>query len=78
MVTVFTPTYNRANTLPVLFKSLQCQTCNDFEWLIVDDGSNDSTEIIVNEWIKSKQSFSIRYYKVSNGGKCALLIMAQN
>ena len=43
MVTIFTPTYNRANKLPVLYKSLMNQTCEDFEWVIVDDGSTDDT-----------------------------------
>lgn len=69
MVTVFTPTYNRAKTLPQLYKSLQCQTCKDFEWLIVDDGSDDDTSLIVKAWIENERSFPIRYYKVSNGGK---------
>lgn len=69
MVTVFTPTYNRAHLLPRLFKSLQSQTCFDFEWLIVDDGSTDNTEVVVQTWIESEQRFPIRYYKVDNGGK---------
>lgn len=69
MVTVFTPTYNRAHTLPRLFKTLQNQTCKDFEWLIVDDGSNDHTESLVKECMNNEHSFPIRYYKVKNGGK---------
>lgn len=69
MVTVFTPTYNRAHMLPNLYKSLQSQTCKNFEWLIVDDGSEDNTEAMVENWIKSRNLFPIRYYKVQNGGK---------
>ena len=41
LITVFTPTYNRADLLPRLYESLQEQTTNNFEWLIVDDGSTD-------------------------------------
>jgi len=48
--TVFTPTYNRANTLSRVYESLKAQTFRDFEWLIVDDGSTDSTRDIVREW----------------------------
>ena len=69
MVTVFTPTYNRKHILPQLYKSLQNQTCKLVEWLIVDDGSIDGTEEMVNNWINTEDQFPIRYYKVRNGGK---------
>ena len=69
MVTVFTPTYNRAHLLPTLYKSLCCQDCKDFEWLVVDDGSIDNTEALVKLWAESEHSFPIRYKKVQNGGK---------
>lgn len=42
-LTVFTPAYNRAHTLPRTYESLQKQSCKDFVWLIVDDGSKDQT-----------------------------------
>lgn len=68
MITVFTPTYNRAYILPELYKSLQAQTNKDFEWLVVDDGSTDDTEALFEEWIK-EPSFPVRYIKQGNGGK---------
>lgn len=67
-ITVFTPTYNRGYILPKLYESLKKQTCNDFEWLIVDDGSTDETENVVRPWL-SEESFPIRYIKQTNGGK---------
>ena len=69
MVTVFTPTYNRAHLLTNLYESLQNQTCKDFEWLIVDDGSKDNTELIINTLLRNEHTFPIRYYKIPNGGK---------
>lgn len=69
MITVFTPTYNRAYILPQLYRSLQQQTCYNFEWLIVDDGSQDNTENVVKEWQREANSFPIIYVKQSNGGK---------
>ncbi|WP_436862363.1 glycosyltransferase family 2 protein [Staphylococcus caeli] len=66
-LTIFTPTYNRAHTLPRLFESLLNQTNYDFEWLIVDDGSTDNTEQLVKTFVTEK--FSIRYIKQNNGGK---------
>lgn len=68
IVTIFTPTYNRAHLLPNLYKSLCMQTSLNFEWLIVDDGSSDNTEVIVKLWIVEKK-IRIRYYKKENGGK---------
>lgn len=69
-LTIFTPTYNRSYILPVLYKSLLDQTTNDFVWLIVDDGSTDDTEQLVNIWLEQHSScFEIFYYKQSSKGK---------
>ena len=46
--TIFTPTYNRGSLLKILYRSLEQQTCKTFEWLIVDDGSVDDTQDIIN------------------------------
>ncbi len=67
MITIFTPTYNRADKLLRVYSSLLAQSKNDFEWLIVDDGSVDMTESVVEKFDKTK--FDIRYYKQKNGGK---------
>lgn len=67
-LTVFTSTYNRADTLERTYKSLKRQTVKDFEWLIVDDGSTDSTREIVADWIKEKNDFPIRYIWKKNEG----------
>lgn len=69
-ITVFTPTYNRAYILSNLYESLTRQTYKNFEWLIVDDGSTDDTESLVNGWIENESGFTINYVKQSNGGKC--------
>lgn len=68
MITIFTPTYNRGNLLNRIYESLKAQTVQDFEWLIVDDGSSDNTEEIVNSWI-CEQAINIRYIRKKNGGK---------
>lgn len=68
-ITVFTPTYNRAYIIEKLYRSLQKQTYIDFEWLVIDDGSNDNTEELFKSWVLEKNVFSIRYYKFENGGK---------
>lgn len=66
--TVFTPVYNRRKTIHRVFESLMTQTYRNFEWLIVDDGSDDNVKEIIDEY-KKKADFNIRYYYKSNGGK---------
>ena len=68
-VTVFTPTYNRAHTLTRLYLSLKNQTCFDFEWLIVDDGSTDNTSQLVDEFCEEDNPFIIRHFRQDNSGK---------
>ena len=68
MLTVFTPAYNRAHLLPCLYDSLLNQTCKNFIWLIVDDGSTDGTEELIRSWQGKDNGFEIRYIYKENGG----------
>lgn len=68
LLTVFTPAYNRAHTLPRTYRSLCRQDCKDFVWLIVDDGSTDNTAELVKEWQGRDNGFEIRYVYKENGG----------
>ena len=68
LFTVFTPTFNRAATLPRVYESLKEQTFGDFEWLIVDDGSTDQTSNLVADWV-NERSLDIRYVAQKNAGK---------
>jgi len=67
-VTVFTPAYNRAHTLPRTYASLRAQSSKDFIWLIVDDGSTDGTAELVEKWRGEDIGFEIRYIYKENGG----------
>lgn len=71
-VTVITPTYNRENTLWKLYTSLIHQSCQDFEWLVIDDGSTDNTGQIIEEMIK-QNNIPIKYIYKQNGGKHSAL-----
>jgi glycosyltransferase involved in cell wall biosynthesis len=66
-LTVFTPTYNRAYCLHNCYESLKRQTCKDFIWLIIDDGSTDHTEELVQTWIK-ENVIPIKYKWQKNQG----------
>ncbi|MCQ9328909.1 glycosyltransferase family 2 protein [Pelistega suis] len=69
-ITVMTPTYNRAHTLPRVYESLLAQHFRDFEWLIVDDGSTDDTRALVEGW-QAEAKLTIRYLWQTNQHKKA-------
>jgi glycosyltransferase involved in cell wall biosynthesis len=66
--TVFTPTYNRAHLIGRVYDSLCAQDFSSFEWLVIDDGSEDETDTLVKKW-KSEAAFPIRYLRRENRGK---------
>ncbi|GAB1482749.1 glycosyltransferase family 2 protein [Treponema sp.] len=67
-LTIFTPTFNRKDTLINLYHSLSNQTRKDFEWYIIDDGSTDNTSDIVKYFIEQK-IIKIKYLYKENEGK---------
>lgn len=69
LITVFTPTYNRGYIIENLYKSLKTQISNNFEWLVIDDGSTDNTEELFEKWNREDNKFNIRYVKTDNNGK---------
>ena len=67
LITIVTPTYNRADKLPNLYNSLCNQTKKDFIWLIIDDGSTDDSKKVISTF--SDNEFPIKYIFKDNGGK---------
>lgn len=67
-ITIFTPTYNRFALLQRLYESINCISYENFEWLVVDDGSTDETESFFRT-ILNNTHFPITYIKQNNGGK---------
>ena len=67
-LTVFTPAFNRAYTLPRTYESMKQQHNTDFIWLVVDDGSTDNTAALVKQWQREENGFEIRYIYKENGG----------
>lgn len=68
MITIFTPTYNRGYIIEKLYLSLCNQTSNEFEWLVVDDGSTDNTRELIERFITDNK-INVRYIYKENGGK---------
>lgn len=68
MLTIFTPTYNRAKEIVRLYESLKLQTNKNFEWVVIDDGSSDNTEAIMQQFI-GEGLITINFSKQQNSGK---------
>lgn len=69
-ITIFTPTYNRKHTLERLYKSLCAQQSKDFIWLVIDDGSTDGTDSLIENF-KKEGLLQIQYVYKHNEGLCS-------
>lgn len=67
-ITIVTPTYNRAHTLPRVYESLKKQSFKDFKWIIMDDGSTDNTKDIIQQF-QAENLFPIEYFYNENAKK---------
>lgn len=65
-LSVFTSTLNRAYIINNLYESLCKQTNQNFEWIIVNDGSTDETEKLVCKWLQEKKIANLIYIPVHN------------
>lgn len=72
--TICIPTYNREGLLGRAIESILNQSYNDYEILVIDDGSTDNTEDVVVKYMDVYSN--IRYFKKENGGKYTALNLA--
>lgn len=63
---VIVPCWNAARTLEATLASLAAQTRDDFEAILVNDGSTDGTAEILARWAASDERF--RVFNLANGG----------
>ena len=66
-VSVIVPVYNTEKYLEKCLDSIVNQTFNNYEIIIINDGSPDNSETIIQEYLK-KYPQKIKYYKKENGG----------
>lgn len=59
IISIIVPVYNIENYLPFCLKSIQSQTFTDFECILIDDGSTDSSGIICDKISKEDSRFRV-------------------
>ena len=67
-VTIFTPVYNRVGLIGRVYESLLRQSCTDFEWVVVDDGSTDGSWDVIKGY-EQEGRLNMRCVRQQNGGK---------
>ncbi|KQR72110.1 glycosyltransferase family A protein [Pedobacter sp. Leaf176] len=71
LVSIIIPTYNYAKLITETLESVLRQSYDSWECIIVDDGSTDNTEDIVNDFINCHSTYSFTYIKKVNEGTSA-------
>ena len=66
-LTVMTPVYNRRSTIRRAIDSVEKQTFRNIEYIIIDDGSSESIDDIVQEYMHSTK-LPVMFVKKANGG----------
>ena len=67
LVSIITPAYNCKNTIEETYKSILSQTFTDWEWIVIDDCSKDSSFSYITEMVKMEKRVKVLQTK-SNGG----------
>ena len=65
-ISIIVPVYNVENYLPFCVDSLKRQTYSDFEILLIDDGSTDSSGVLCDTLKETDERISV--YHKENGG----------
>lgn len=64
MISIIIPTYNRAHVIEETINSIKAQTYTDWECIVIDDGSTDTTVETVKRLVKNDERFQL--YKRPN------------
>ncbi len=70
MVNVLTPAYNGEKYVHRLLESILCQTYPYISMIVINDGSTDETEYVINSYVErfKKKGYSLTLYSQVNGG----------
>lgn len=76
IISIITPTYNNSEGVIELFNGLQKQTAFNFEWIIIDDGSNPQQQNKLKKIVNKKVPFVVKLFRQENQGKHIALNLA--
>lgn len=62
LFTIFTGTYNSESVIHRVFNSIDRQSVKDFEWIVIDDCSQDNTIKLIEEFKNNQQEIEIRFF----------------
>lgn len=66
LITIIVPAYNVEHYISKCLESISAQTYKNIEVLIVNDGSTDATQAVIDEWVRRDQRFK-KILKVNGG-----------
>ncbi len=70
-LSIIVPTYNRSDLITPTLESIVAQDSENYELIVIDDGSTDNTSEVLNELISKHTNTKISYYKIKNGERGA-------
>jgi glycosyltransferase involved in cell wall biosynthesis len=68
MISIITPLFNRAQLVRETWDSIKNQTCPDWEWIVVDDGSTDGGDLFISSLAETDNRVKLYYRKDGNKG----------
>ena len=77
LFSIIIPTYNRAHLIGKAIKSVKAQSFNDWELIIVDDGSKDETREVVKAYQEERITYFFQQNKELNGARNAGIRLAR-
>ena len=77
MLSIIIPVFNSERILPKTLDSLMCQSCKDFEVVLVDDGSTDSSLQLCEEYAAGDPRFKV-FHQENSGVSAARNLGLEN
>lgn len=76
LVTVIVPVYNHERYIGECLDSIAGQNYHNIEVIIINDGSTDSSALVIERWLHHNADISVKYINKKNEGLCNTLNVA--
>jgi glycosyltransferase involved in cell wall biosynthesis len=68
LISVILPVYNAQKTILLTLESIKKQSYGNYELIIVNDGSTDDSQTLINQFISDNRTLNIKVLEKENGG----------